>query len=130
MVQKANNEVRHTYTELRGSILSSLSNQKIIMKDQHTEGPWMYSRTAGDHQFAVHTEKQGSDIAMVYNRNGKSEADAKLIAAAPELLKACQSARLDIMAFREIHKGNTAVQSEINHALLKIEQAILKAQEG
>ncbi len=54
----------------------------------HTPGPWTYQATAGDHDFSVYSEtyQRGRDIALVRNFD---EANARLIAAAPELLEAC-----------------------------------------
>lgn len=56
----------------------------------HTKGPWMHANTAGNHQFAIYPEATGKDIALVYNRCQESEANARLIASAPELLEALQ----------------------------------------
>jgi hypothetical protein len=47
--------------------------------------------TAGGHQFAIVNDSTGQDIALVYNRNEDSRKTAQLLAAAPELLDACQS---------------------------------------
>lgn len=50
-----------------------------------TPGPWMYQATAGNHDFLVYPESTGRDVALVRDFN---EANARLIAAAPELLTA------------------------------------------
>jgi len=52
---------------------------------QHTLGPWLYQPTAGNHAFLVYDEKTGRDLTLVRDFN---EANARLIAAAPDLLAA------------------------------------------
>lgn len=52
-----------------------------------TPGPWTYKATAGDHDFSVYPESTGRDVALVRDFN---EANARLIAAAPELLEAAR----------------------------------------
>jgi hypothetical protein len=53
-----------------------------FVEREHTPGPWMYRATAGDHDFAVYPEATGRDVALVRDFN---EANARLIAAAPEM---------------------------------------------
>jgi hypothetical protein len=50
---------------------------------KHTPGPWAYQSTAGNHDFAVYEESTGRDVALVRDF---SEANARLITAAPNLL--------------------------------------------
>ncbi len=64
----------------------------VTKTPSHTPAPWNYSDTAGSHQYAVFEEKNGRDIALVYNRGDHSRLDARLISAAPELLAACKAA--------------------------------------
>jgi hypothetical protein len=55
-----------------------------ITIDRHTEGPWFISRHATPDyapQFGVWSEEDGKDHAIV-----KGEANARLIAAAPDLV--------------------------------------------
>ncbi len=54
----------------------------------HTPAPWLYQPSAGDHDYMIYEEQTGKDVALVRNFN---EANARLIAAAPELLAACQA---------------------------------------
>jgi hypothetical protein len=55
---------------------------------KHTPGPWVSKPTASlGPQYAVYTESDGHDIAIVYD-HGNTEANARLIAAAPELYSA------------------------------------------
>ena len=59
-------------------------------KVQHTAGPWSSQGTAGHEkhgQSVVYSDTDGKDIAIVY----AGEANANLIAAAPELLGALKS---------------------------------------
>lgn len=51
----------------------------------HTAGPWYASRTAGNHQGLVIAEATGVTVAITYDRK-----DARLIAAAPDLLAALE----------------------------------------
>ena len=50
----------------------------------HTKGPWDLHATAGNHDFSIYGD-DGKDIALVRDFH---EANARLIAAAPELLEA------------------------------------------
>ncbi len=57
---------------------------------KHTPGPWIVSRGANVKPFSV--EAATSTIADIYRAKGHGtcEANARLIAAAPELLAACE----------------------------------------
>jgi hypothetical protein len=50
-----------------------------------TPGPWHYTATAGEHDFAVYPESTGRDVALIRDFH---EPNARLIAAAPDLLEA------------------------------------------
>jgi hypothetical protein len=57
------------------------------MTTQHTPGPWYSQPTAGHEthgQSAIASEATGKTVAIAYD----GEADARLLAAAPELLEA------------------------------------------
>lgn len=58
------------------------------MTTQHTPGPWWFHLLAGNHDYAIYCEATGHDIALVRDAN---EANARLIAAAPELLAAAEA---------------------------------------
>ena len=59
------------------------------MSAQHTPGPWSIDRAYGDCCVAG---RDGDRIAAVYGYDyGEDEANAALIAAAPDLLAACQA---------------------------------------
>lgn len=60
------------------------------METKHTKGDWNVSKTVND--YAIHTEGSPKDLALVYEYSRgipkeEAEANAKLIAAAPDLLK-------------------------------------------
>lgn len=71
------------------------------MTTQHTPGPWL--RTQGSGRFYIKTDDETSQsLATVFSNKGdfgcisnpdyeKAKANARLIAAAPELLEACQT---------------------------------------
>lgn len=49
---------------------------------------WTYKATAGDHDYAVYDEATGKDVALVRDFN---EANARAIAAVPEMLAALEA---------------------------------------
>ena len=56
-----------------------------------TQGEWNISKHGNNDSFGIYAEGNGNDIAIVKGGNeegGEAEANAKLIAAAPELLEA------------------------------------------
>lgn len=55
-------------------------------ESKHTPGPW-YETGTGNHQGLVISESTGANVAVVYDKR-----DARLIAAAPDLLRGCQAA--------------------------------------
>lgn len=69
----------------------------------HTPGPWEWGRDMGF--FWVETEKDGYNVASVTNHNDKreNEANARLIAAAPELLEMALELKteLELIAMEE-----------------------------
>jgi phage tail protein X len=61
----------------------------MTMQTTHTPGPWTYQASAGDHDWLVYSENSDArDIAIVRRFH---EANAALIAAAPDLLAALQA---------------------------------------
>ena len=72
----------HEFFEL----LTMLNEGKLIMKTT-TENKQWHSSGTGNHQGLIIDSKTGYNIAVSYDRE-----DAPLIAAAPDLLSACESA--------------------------------------
>ena len=56
----------------------------------HTKGPWRYDSLEGAGARTWTITKKGIYLADIYQREGKGEANASRIAAAPELLGACR----------------------------------------
>lgn len=63
------------------------------MSTKHTQGEWHVSKHGNNDSFGVYAEGNGNDLAIVIGGNeegGETESNAKLIAAAPDMLKALQ----------------------------------------
>lgn len=61
------------------------------MNTKHTQGNWNVSKHGNNDSFGIYAEGSGNDFAIVKGGNeegGEAEANAKLITAAPDLLKA------------------------------------------
>jgi hypothetical protein len=74
-----------------------MSNRKeVIMKEKHTSVPWKIEKSIyGKFIYSMLTP-----ICQI--NNGGNEADAQLIIAAPELLKACKDTLDIILAYQHI----------------------------
>ena len=99
---------------------------------QHTSGPWTFRRDAvppGHEQFSVYPEDQGYRVATAF----QSEANARLIAAAPELLAQLKRAVQAIDVVR-IHctpdKATPQVFAWWDDILKEARAAIAKADRG
>ena len=90
----------------------------------HTQGPW--HNVANTEIRARFANQNGDHIATVW-ANGESEsaANARLIAAAPDLLEALIMAELFILGFED-----DETQKGISNKLLQIRAAISKATKG
>ena len=71
------------------------------MSAGHAPGKWAYSFESVDPEWAVVTTSDGTVIANV-NAHGRQEENARLIAAAPELLEALQFIREHGEEFSEL----------------------------
>lgn len=89
----------------------------------HTPGPWTHKATAGDHDFAVYPEATGRDVALVRDFN---EANARLIAAAPEMLEALQQL-YEHCSMVHKHWGDGSNQREADAAIKAGLAAIARA---
>lgn len=90
-----------------------------------TKTSW-YVASTGNHQALVIDEQTGRDIAVCYDKK-----DAPLVAAAPDLLEACQ--RIEFAArCRESTQGDPCrlleVQAELRAAATQARAAIAKAE--
>lgn len=104
------------------------------MKAQHTPGPWNYFHTPNDPDF---TYEVTEDVCAIYG--GKSaDANARLIAAAPELLQALQEL-LEIHENPPLFAGKTGEErmlileqqsAKVHAALSASRAAIAKATGG
>jgi len=95
------------------------------MKTEHTPGPWNFShgrissrahQTSKDLRLTVI-----ADLDMENDSHGEQEANARLIAAAPELLEAMQHA-LDVMEIFKVGEG-CGTQKAAREAIAKATQA-------
>ena len=91
------------------------------MKAQHTPGPWSVSKLATPDyapEFAIHA----GDDDLARTMNGDSEANARLIAAAPELLELVRSA-FDRFTDNDMQPPNNALRVWLNEARAAIAEA-------
>ncbi len=79
------------------------------MTAKRTPGPWVYSFESVDPEWAVITTKGGAVICNV-NAGHRQEANARLIAAAPELLAALQGLLHNTLS-NQSAKGQEAVRA-------------------
>lgn len=94
------------------------------MNNKHTPGTWNVSKTIND--YAIYSSQNDSkDIAAVYQYSRsiapeEAEANAKLIAAAPELLEMC------IATLEDLESGELTGNAT-ESALINLRDAIRKA---
>lgn len=96
-----------------------------------TPGPWVYSKKRHTHDCVIHTEKAREEFGYISPENGGvigssewiwiNDADAKLIAAAPELLDACR---------QFIYSIENNDKQELNNAYTSAVEAVKKALES
>lgn len=90
---------------------------------KHTPGPWQLNLPCTDEVVA---DYGGNDVSIA--RNISNEADARLIAAAPELLEALEMVRDAVV---ELEKSGALDSGRFNHLLNiggYVESAIAKAE--
>lgn len=105
------------------------------METKHTKGPWKAKESFLQDGFVI-LRVEPNRTKRLDDSNGRfSEADAKLIAAAPTLLAACHDALAVVRryesysaAMREIGRGDSTSNQDILHAGARIEAAILLAE--
>ena len=86
------------------------------MHETHTPGPWIYKGTAGQHDYAVYAEATGRDVALVRDFD---EANARLIAAAPDLLAACSYALTGLLANGDRDEETIAMCHRLDRVLMQ-----------
>lgn len=79
---------------------------------KHTPGPWDYDM--GD--FSIYALNDGTPIAAIDNEQHGNEADAQLIAAAPELLAALEYAEGALIGRGATLRELAVVRAAINKA--------------
>lgn len=101
---------------------------------KHTEGSWEAGRWTSDEGpiigVQVGLERQICRVSPVISADDQDEANALLIAAAPDLLEACRMALITLLsqhsALCEIYEA----PCQEPDVIITIEQAIKKAEEG
>ncbi len=89
---------------------------------KHTAGPWRIGMKPGPMIYGPHGE-QVADLRAAMVPTAEGNADARLIAAAPELLAALQ-------AFAALYSGDSYTPDEWNAAVRAARAAIRKATGG
>lgn len=82
------------------------------MMSNYTPGPWVVQETNFAQQKNVYAQTDKPPIATVYGSTGENEANARLIAAAPDLLaalKECITAVDVTMYGMAIHNARAAI---------------------
>lgn len=94
-------------------------------KTMHTPGPWRYGNSSKNlDQFFVGNNDYTKSIALIDSFHVEHEANAKLIAAAPELLEACK------LAIDELKESATALDGQSHETMIKILEAAIAKAEG
>ena len=110
------------------------------MMSKHTEGPWRLSNyhyphgeIVADRGSSDNDSRPGSRLICRTADNGKSpqelKANARLIAAAPEMLNACEDVQTELRHFRKLavlHNQQDAIIA-IDKRIRQIQAAIDKA---
>lgn len=98
-----------------------------MTQTKHTQGPWRTSLTEGQRAWNVSSEATGRTVAIVSDWSPEAEANARLIAAAPELLEALKSARFAIQVTLD---SGLVTEKNVRSTLNHIDAAIAKAEGG
>lgn len=94
---------------------------------KHTPGPWEQRKVTYDIKvgkypvIAIPISGQGMAIGCVYQGAEGTLANARLIAAAPELLEACRNSRKALIQLCEKGCGYEGLLKEVEQAIAKAE---------
>ena len=80
-----------------------------MTQGKHTQGPWQYTPTNTEHVSHIVRAADGFGVATATPQGGATAYNARLIAAAPDMLEACQI----ISDCASSAKGMTAAQVRI-----------------
>jgi hypothetical protein len=100
------------------------------MSEKHTPGPWVIEQNgpAFDLLTADHADHFAIIVGMTSNGTGELEANARLIAAAPDLLAACKAAKRYMVQGESGPDGFTVVFPHDDKSLSLLSEAITKAE--
>jgi len=92
---------------------------------KHTPSPWGFEQTGDHKRYIIGKERStwGTNVAEVYSDDtdqGEAAANARLIAAAPELLKAL-GAMYEAFRFTSHNKAEDAANALAKAAIAKVE---------
>jgi len=102
--------------------------------DKHTPGPWFVGN-APSHSAKAYARRPGDNVRLVANCEqhewiersaAENRANARLIAAAPELLEACRECLAALRDYRE-WRGIKEPEIECAALIRQLEAAIVKA---
>ena len=102
------------------------------METKHTPGPWETSRGAQNYPFSIESESKTIAFIKMQTEVRHTTANAKLIAAAPDLLEANISALACLVNLRELlrlDKSENDFSDEVIDCIKELNAAIQKATE-
>ena len=93
---------------------------------QHTKGPWLFSEATCKNGplLAIETCVGAGDVAGIHGGSEEDYANARLIAAAPDLLSACREA-MDMCDSMEYNSYMMRVRDDLAAAIAKAEGGVL-----
>jgi len=104
-------------------ILADQINKSKSQHTPHTPGPWSWNHGPRDSEFDTITGPKGFFICEIAISHPENEANARLIAAAPELLEA-----LKIGIETMLNGPERILRQDEQEAIMKMRTAIAKAE--
>lgn len=90
-------------------------------KSAHTPGPWRLGPIHSDGSFAIHSNKGSIVHAIPFGSTLQDrDANARLIAAAPEMLEALELVHQALADYCDEHDGKHAVRPETQSLLFRL----------